>query len=410
MHICYITTVVPYGTAETFILHEIDAVQRQGHSVEVIPIRPEDALQTPGYRVWHCRALGGACLGLAVKFFLRHPLRSITACAPMLFRAGGFKKALKNLYFFPKALATAAHLQQEPAGFIHAHWLATTASVAYIASRLTGIPWGATGHRWDIYEHNALGPKFRTTAFIRTIDQRGAAHLRGLAPQALAEKIHVVHMGIHPEASPRIHVRPPDRPLRLCMPANLVAVKGHRFVLEAFRLLLEQGFTAFTCIFAGDGELRAEIDAQIRRYGLSETVQLAGHVPNRELLDAYRRGEVDLVLLPSLELSDSEHEGIPVSLMEAMACGIPVLATATGGIPELLRDGAGLLIPQQDPRALADAIRRMAEDGVLYRKTAEKGLARVQADFDYDRNIQSLLELMAPSPHEPQDKEERRHA
>ena len=59
---------------------------------------------------------------------------------------------------------------------------------------------------------------------------------------------------------------------------------------------------------------------------------------------------------------------------------------------------------------LADAIRRMAEDGVLYRKTAEKGLARVQADFDYDRNIQSLLKLMAPSPHESQDKEERRHA
>lgn len=410
MRICYITTVVPYGTAETFILHEIDAVQRQGHSVEVIPIRPEDACRTPGYRVWHCRALGSACLGLAAKFFLRHPLRSITACAPMFFRAGSLKRALKNLYFFPKALATAAHLQQEPADFIHAHWLATTASVAYIASRLTGIPWGATGHRWDIYEHNALGPKFRTAAFIRTIDRRGAAHLHKLVSQALAEKIQVIHMGIHPETDPRIHVRPLNKPLRLCMPANLVAVKGHYFVLEAFRLLLAQGFTAFTCIFAGDGELRAEIEAQIRRYGLAETVQLAGHVPNRELLDAYRRGEVDLVLLPSLELSDSEHEGIPVSLMEAMAFGIPVLATDTGGIPELLQDGAGLLVPQQNPSSLAEAIRRMATDKDLYRKTAEKGLARVQADFDYDRNIHSLLALIEPFVHKAQDKEARGHA
>lgn len=89
MHICYITTVVPYGTAETFILHEIDAVQRQGHSVEVIPIRPEDALQTPGYRVWHCRALGGACLGLAVKFFLRHPAALHNRMRADAFQGGG---------------------------------------------------------------------------------------------------------------------------------------------------------------------------------------------------------------------------------------------------------------------------------------------------------------------------------
>lgn len=410
MRVCYITTVVPYGTAETFILHEIDAVQRQGHRVEVVPIRPEGACRTPGYNVWYCPALGGGCFSLAAKFFLRHPLRSMAACAPMLFQAGGIKKAMKNLYFIPKALATAAHLEREPADFIHAHWLATTASVAYIASRLTGIPWGATGHRWDIYEHNALTPKFKTAAFIRAIDLRGAAHLRGLAPQALAEKIQVVHMGICPEAAPRAHMRPPDSPLRLCVPANLVAVKGHRFALEAFRLLLEQGFTAFTCVFAGDGELRAEIEAQIRGDGLTEVVRMAGHVPNQKLLGAYRGGEVDLVLLPSLELSDSEHEGIPVSLMEAMAFGIPVLATDTGGIPELLRDGAGLLVPQQDPAALADAIRRMAADEVLYRETAEKGLARVLADFDYDRNIRTLLRLMEPLAHAPREKEEQEHA
>lgn len=397
MRICYITTVVPYGTAETFILHEIDAVERMGHCVEVIPIRPEQKCVTPGYRVWHCTALGGDCLKRSAKFFFRHPLRSISACAPMFFRAGSAKKALKNLYFFPKALAVASYLLEQPADFIHAHWLATTSSVAFIVSRLTGIPWGATGHRWDVYEHNALAPKFQEARFIRTIDQRGAAHLQSLVPPELSRKIHVVHMGIHPEQEVQARTHLPQEPMRVLVPANLVEVKGHKFAVEAFGLLKKQGIKNCSCIFAGDGELRQALSDQIKQCGLTDTVRLAGHVPNARLLESYRDGQVDLVLLPSLELSDSEHEGIPVSLMEAMAFGIPVVATHTGGIPELLQDGAGILVAQQDAGALAEAVKRLAEDSVLYHETAQKGLERVRKDFDYDQNIRLLLQLIEPA-------------
>ena len=77
----------------------------------------------------------------------------------------------------------------------------------------------------------------------------------------------------------------------------------------------------------------------------------------------YREGRVGMVVLPSVDLGNNLHEGIPVALIEAMSYNIPVVGTHTGGIPELLEGGAGLIVPDKDPAALADAIERSSRSG-----------------------------------------------
>ena len=114
-------------------------------------------------------------------------------------------------------------------------------------------------------------------------------------------------------------------------------------------------------------------------------------MPHQVLLDWYCRREIDLVVLPSLDLGNHQHEGVPVSLMEAMAHGVPVISTSTGGIPELLHDGAGILVPPGDPDALADAIQRMALDPGQRQRVGEAGRRRIEEEFSTPRVVSQLI-------------------
>lgn len=106
-----------------------------------------------------------------------------------------------------------------------------------------------------------------------------------------------------------------------------------------------------------------------------------------------QEGAIDVVVMPSIVTAEGDEEGIPVSLMEAMAHGVPVVATSTGGMPELLSDGAGLLVPSGDADAIARAVERLIVDQESYATTAERGRARVAADFNVDKIAARLRQL-----------------
>ena len=125
---------------------------------------------------------------------------------------------------------------------------------------------------------------------------------------------------------------------------------------------------------------------------LGEKVQFLGHRLNEEIIRWYEEGAVNVTVLPSLDLGNNLHEGIPVSLMEAMAYGVPVVSTTTGGIPELLHDGAGEMAPPQDPLALADALQRLISDPALRRRLGETGRRRVEEEFTLSTVIRQLSE------------------
>jgi glycosyltransferase involved in cell wall biosynthesis len=130
-------------------------------------------------------------------------------------------------------------------------------------------------------------------------------------------------------------------------------------------------------------------------------VRFLGQMPQAQILDWYRTGQIFSVVLPSL------HEGIPVSLMEAMSCGVPVISSRVGGTPELLEAGAGLLVPPADPAALADAITSLLEDARLWARTARIGRDRVEREFAIERVVSQLEERFAAPGSDPPEHQRR---
>jgi glycosyltransferase involved in cell wall biosynthesis len=250
--------------------------------------------------------------------------------------------------------------------------------MAMIASEATGIPWSMTLHRWDIYADNLLARKLDSACFTRVISKSGAARVASVVPGA---KVDVIHMGIEvPPQSPPLE-QPERRERRLACIASFIPVKNHAGLLQAFHTIAFDQDLVLDLV--GDGPLRPQLAALVKELGLDDRVQFLGTLAHEQILRKLGSGDWFAVVLASIASAD-EHEGIPVSLMEAMAAGVPVVATDSGGTSELVGRGAGLLVPVGDVDALADALRRIVSDRSLRLSASEGGRRRVAESFDVD--------------------------
>ena len=204
----------------------------------------------------------------------------------------------------------------------------------------------------------------------------------------------VIHVGVEVPSEAELPAVHGPRNILLC-PGNLYPVKGHRYLIDAVELLRKRGVEC-KLLVAGSGEMLPDLEAQVERLGLADAVQFLGQRSHSEILAMYREGRAGMVVLPSVDLGNNLHEGIPVALIEAMSYGIPVVGTQTGGIPELLEQGAGLMVRDKDPAALADAIERYVRDPVFAAETGRTGRQRVRESFDVAAAVSQLLERIFP--------------
>jgi colanic acid/amylovoran biosynthesis glycosyltransferase len=361
--IVYVTARLPYGDGEPFVATEVQAIERAGWDVTVVPVRA-------GGEIVH-----------------RNAASLETEAAPLI-SASIAGRAVSEAARKPRATAAwlAGLVERTGAVHIHAHWAGTTATMAMAASRLTRVPWSLTAHRWDIAENNLLRLKAREASFFRVISEHGARELeevvgvQGWSPW-------VLHMGVElpPTSVPAVR----RTPLRVLVAARLVEKKGHTHLIEAASILRSRG-SAIHVDLAGGGPLEADLRRQVSDSGLAGDVEFLGTVSHDGLLARVAAGDWDVAALPSVVTASGELEGIPVSLVEAMAHGLPALATATGGIPELLDEGAGLLVPPADPRALADALEQLARDPDLRARLGAAGRLRIEEQYDVDRVAEQL--------------------
>jgi glycosyltransferase involved in cell wall biosynthesis len=169
-------------------------------------------------------------------------------------------------------------------------------------------------------------------------------------------------------------------------------VKGHTYLIDACRLLKEEKLD-FVCRLVGDGPFRPALEQQIERSGLTQHVSFCGEYTHQEIADLLQK--VDTLVVPSIPTSSGRREGIPVVLMEAMASGVPVVASGISGIPELVEDEvSGLLVRPRDPEALAMAIKRLYQDPGLCQRLGQAAREKVLAEFDLDVNAASLAHSM----------------
>ncbi len=188
-----------------------------------------------------------------------------------------------------------------------------------------------------------------------------------------------------------------DHSWRIMQSCRLIDKKGVDLTLSAFAKVL-QVYPDAKLVIAGNGPQQTELERLAGELGIAARVRFAGFLNQAELREEMYRAR--MFIHPSRTTDDGNREGIPNSMLEAMASGAPVVATHHGGIPEAVTDGdSGLLVPENDAGALAEAMLRVMGDGELAQKLAEGGRRVVENKFDRAANIRILescyLEMMA---------------
>lgn len=394
MKIIYVTGSMPYGSGETFFIPEVKELLRQGHHVLIVPRSPSGRVISADARSLEAVSLRRSLLsfgimGGAALEFARQPVKCLKALR-LLWGGRVTPDLVRNLAVYPKGLWLARLARRQGFDHIHAHWARTTASMAMVAAEVSGVPWSFTAHRGDIVGNSLLPVKVEHARFVRFISQSGVEMAHHLGVPRSSDKVRLIRMGVDVPAPPSAKARISAAPTQIFCPANLEPVKGHTYLLAAMAILKQRGVSCHLEV-AGDGVLRGELESQALQLNIADVVSFSGYLPHDAILGKYERAEVGMVVLPSVDLGNGCHEGIPVCLIEAMSYAIPVLSTATGGIPELLGDGAGILAQPGSAGELADAIEKLIGEPEHARATAERGRQRVVEDYSVEKTAAQLI-------------------
>lgn len=390
--VLYITSTFPCGPGESFLDDEVRSLCELGNELYVVPMFPRGEMRkvlpegvecviTPVITMAHILAF----VELAVK---RPTL--IRMLLKLIIDSSRLTHSMKNLLVLLKAAWTAKWAVNKGIEHIHVHWLATTSTMGLIIHTVTSIPWSITAHRWDIVDNNMIAEKVNSAEFVRVISEASMNLLRSKIANLDVGKTLILHMGVRLPSVDRSILPRRGRKVFLC-PASLLPVKGHIHLIEAAKILKKANYE-FELWLAGDGPLRARLQEIVREKNLDDVVRFLGHVAHHDLLRFYDCKMIFCTVLPSIDLGDGCHEGIPVSLMEAMAYSVPVISTNTGGIPELV-EGAGFLVEPEDPEQLASAMEKLILDEQLAVDIGSKGRRRVEKDFDANCIARELTNL-----------------
>jgi glycosyltransferase involved in cell wall biosynthesis len=394
--IAVVTTAFP--TTAMFVESDVRRLHERGVRVQVF------ALRSPRGREWQAdheallpltRWVGSpahpaAWLAL-LGWMIRKPHVLVPAWTQMLWASRGSAYALVgHVAYLPAAARIASLVERERLDQVHAAWAHFPGSVAYLVARLTGRPFSMSAHAGsDLYRTQAfLAEKARAARFTATCVGRNAAMLRALAgPEARVECVyHGVDLARFDGAG---RARDPE-PLLVTV-GRLVPAKGFDLAIEALGRLAPG--RAPRLVVVGEGPERARLEALARARGVESRVTFTGPLPQRELVGLYQRAW--LLLAPSRVLANGRRDGIPNVTIEAMAMGVPVLGTTAGGLEEAVTAGeTGVLVPPDDPGALAEALTRWIADPAGLERMGELARRMVKDRFDGARNFERLFDLL----------------
>jgi colanic acid/amylovoran biosynthesis glycosyltransferase len=266
----------------------------------------------------------------------------------------------------------ARYLREQDARLLHYHYL-TDARFLLDVRRMTGLPAVASGYGYDVswFPHQRRGLNLRYLrplfdqfdCFLAMSEDMRRDMLRIGCPQ---EKIVVHYHGSNTQRF-RCPGRTYDKdgPLTVLFCGQLEPRKGSHLVLEALRHVIPDSDRKVVAQFVGDGSLREELQRRTAAYGLDDVVTFTGHVSHLSdaFVDHYR--DADIFIHPSMTRR-GRKEGIPGTVVEAMAAGLPVVSTLHAGIPSVIEsERNGLLVRERDVDGLVSALRALIDDSTL---------------------------------------------
>jgi glycosyltransferase involved in cell wall biosynthesis len=270
--------------------------------------------------------------------------------------------------------------------WIHTHYLHTPASVARYAALIRGMGWSFSAHAKDIWTTPEweLRRKLADAAWGVTCTRANLDYLRSLtdAPGKISLVYHGLDFSRFPALpAPQVKAR---GTFTIVSVGRAVEKKGFSDLLRALPILGQDADWRFEHV--GGGPLSAGLKDQARRLGIADRIAWHGAQDRAFIFSMLARA--DLFVLPSRLARSGDRDGLPNVLMEAQAFAVPVLATDVSGIPELVTHGkTGWLVPERDPARLADAIRRLIDDGDLRLRLAKAGAKNVRERFSAEPGI-----------------------
>jgi glycosyltransferase involved in cell wall biosynthesis len=383
--------------SETFVLNEMLGLEREGWPLHVMSRRPPE-MEPRHPEIDRLRA-------------------SVTTLTvvdpwPTLISTGGQRVVLPRVKrlvegaevwrhaLFPQLLAEALHLlpivEQRRIRHLHVHFATDSLTVAALLRELGGPSYSVTLHAKDIYrdgvDFERLDRLVSESALAVTVCDANVEFLSRRLSECAMARVRRLYNGVDLTAYVPRRTEFRDRSHLLAV-GRLVEKKGFDVFLRALWALERQG-VVFDATLVGDGLDRPRLDALANELGLADRVRFAGALDQAEVRELMSRATV--LCQPCVVGADGNQDALPTVLLEALACGLPVVTTPVGGIPEIVDGGgAGLLVPSGDVEATAAALALLLSEPLRRAALAAKGRRRAEALFDGAANTRVLSGWLA---------------
>lgn len=390
--------------SETFVVREILEMKRKGFDVLVMArnnaagnplfsgvIHP-DARQVMKDVYYISDKESGSSksrkLLFHLYFLLRNPGRYLKT---LLF---SYRSGRPTFGAFKNSVLYAMKLKKAGVFHIHAHFADEACKLAMLISMIAGIPYSFTIHAYDIFlpeRADLMEDKFNRAKFVASISEYNKDYVLNRHPGIDPDKVKIIHCGLDPGAFDSTH-KTRNAVFTLISVGRLTEQKGFKYLIRACEALKGRKGVKFVCYIIGSGKQKQELEELIRKSDLEDTVHLQGPLEQASILKALN--SADLFILPCVVLESGRRDGIPVALMEAMAMEVPVVSTRVSGIPELIKDGAGIVIEPEDAEALAKAIEKvLGLEDEERRAMGKTGRAVIEREFNLARETDKMAEL-----------------
>jgi len=392
--------------SETFVYREIRELRFRGWTVHCVTLHASPDTEAPefsdlnqGLTTLYGRA-GVATFARALKEHLQHPI-STAKLITMAMKDALYPREKLSILSRIKLIAQASaalglsrHLRALGVTHIHAHFAHAPASVAMYVSRHMGVSFSFTGHANDLFQRRALlGRKLSRAMFVSCISEWHRQYYSTIKVDLLG-KYHVIRCGVDVTSwKPKMPRRFESGVLHVLTVCRLVEKKGVDTLIYACHELGTRRGTRWKLTIAGDGPDRARLAQIAESIGASAHIEWLGAVQNE--LVPQLLGKCDVFALPCRVDANGDKDGVPVVLMEAMACGVPAISGDLPAIRELIDHGQdGLFVGANEWKLLADHLQRLDEDEPERQRLGAAGRARVETEFSLSMNVGRLEEAL----------------
>jgi glycosyltransferase involved in cell wall biosynthesis len=382
---------------KTFVDREIFALRDMGVNIKIYSLhRPKVKLspyqQAIKDEIVYISDFGyKARYAANIRYALRWPGKYFSTLSYLLTRPHPkYHSRDRTIRYFVRSVFLTSLLEKDPPDHIHAHFLNESVTAGLVAQRFLGIPYSATVHASDelFVTPRMVREKLSEAKFIATCTDYNRDYLEKISKGKFDQKLRVIYHGLDTNQFHRVQHPQEDVPIIVSV-GQLKERKGFHYLVDACAMLHQHNCN-FICRIVGEGPMRPILEEKIAQYGLADQVQLLGALPQDEVLEQYQQASI--FTLPAVLAKDGDRDGIPNVILEAMAMQLPVVSTRHSAIPEAIEDGVnGVLIPPEDPAALAQALENLLSDPELRQRLGDRGRETVMQQFNPQKNAQMLI-------------------